>query len=81
MLDQTDKHVMSGSENGQVYVWDLVEGGCVDKLDHGGGQTVHSLAAHPTRCQLLTAARGSVCTCGKTGRGSSVCRVCRLGDI
>ena len=63
-LDNTDKHVMSGSENGMVYVWDLVEGGCVAKLDHcgesGGGRTVHSLAAHPARCQLVTASRGEV---------------------
>jgi len=59
-MDHTDKYVLSGSENGQVYIWDLVEGGCIAKLDHGGGQTVHSLAAHPAKCQLLTASRGHV---------------------
>ena len=31
--DQTDKYVLSDSENGQVYIWDLVEGCYVAKLD------------------------------------------------
>ena len=37
-LDHGDKYVMSGSENGQVYLWSLVEGGLVGKLDHGAGR-------------------------------------------
>ena len=44
-----------------MYVWDLVEGGCVAKLDSGVGRgPVHSLAPHPTKPQLLTAAQGTV---------------------
>jgi len=61
LLDYSDKYVLSGSENGMVYVWDLVEGGLVAKLDHGPGSgTIHSLAQHPSRPQLLTAHRGMV---------------------
>eukprot|EP00088_Acartia_fossae_P035113 TRINITY_DN3612_c0_g1_i12.p1 TRINITY_DN3612_c0_g1~~TRINITY_DN3612_c0_g1_i12.p1 ORF type:complete len:340 (-),score=50.59 TRINITY_DN3612_c0_g1_i12:166-1185(-) len=59
-LDHSDKYVLSGSENSQVYVWDLVEGGCVAKLDHGSVGVVHSLEPHPNKGQLLTAARGTV---------------------
>jgi len=59
-LDYSDKYVMSGSENAQIYVWDLVEGGCVAKLDHGSLGTVHSLSPHPNKAQLLTAAQGTV---------------------
>jgi len=59
-LDSSDKYVLSGSENGQIYVWDLVEGGCVAKLDHGQVGPVHSLSPHPDKPQLLTVARGSV---------------------
>ena len=59
-LDFTDKHVISGSENGQVYCWSLVEGGLVAKLDHGPGSTVHSLTHHPARAQLVTAAAGNI---------------------
>ena len=47
-LDWSDKYVMSGSEDGQVYCWQLVEGGLVAKLDHGPGSgPVHSITQHP----------------------------------
>ena len=59
-LDHSDKHVLSGSENGQVYCWSLVEGGLVAKLDHGPATTVHSLAQHPAKAQLVTAAAGNI---------------------
>ena len=39
-LDHSDKYVLSGSENGQVYIWSLVEGGLVAKLDHGAGKYI-----------------------------------------
>lgn len=60
-LDHSDKFVMSGSEAGEVVVWSLVEGGLVARLDHGpGAGTVHSLASHPDKPQLLTAHRGCI---------------------
>ena len=57
--------MLSGSENGFVYVWDMVEGGLVAMLKHDEGATealpstlaVHSLAAHPSKVALLTAAK------------------------
>lgn len=34
VLNHTDQVVLSGSENGTVYAWDLVEGKLLEKLDH-----------------------------------------------
>jgi mitogen-activated protein kinase organizer 1 len=34
-LDCSDQLVLSGSENGFIHVWDMVEGTLVQKLDHG----------------------------------------------
>jgi len=64
-LDHSDKYILSGSENGMVYIWDLVEETLVAKLDHGPGSgTIHSLAQHPSKPQLLTAHRGLVTVWG-----------------
>ena len=60
-LDHTDQLVISGSEDSKVYLWDLVTGEVVGKLDHGANTgTVHSLAVHPARSFLVSAQRGSV---------------------
>ena len=69
VLNDGDQLVLSGSENGFVYAWDLVDGEVVNMLNHseapdGSGLpsslTVHSLSFHPSRCELLTAARAKV---------------------
>ena len=75
VLNNSDQIVVSGSENGYVYLWDLVEGTLLEKLDHGSVKieennsalqllgnslTIHSLSFHPEKCELLTAARGKV---------------------
>ena len=62
--------MISGSENGYVYMWDLVEGSLIHKLEHveeiaglgksSGNLTIHSLTFHPEKCELLTAAKGKV---------------------
>ena len=60
-LDHTDQLVISGSEDSKVYLWDLVTGEVVGKLDHGANTgTVHSLAVHPARSMLVAAQRGTV---------------------
>lgn len=60
-MDFSDQFVLSGSENGCVCVWDMLQGSLLLKLDHGqGAGTVHSLAQHPTRARLLSASRGTV---------------------
>jgi len=60
-LDHTDQMVISGSEDGKVYLWDLVTGEVVGALEHGQGSgTVHSLATHPSKSMLVSGQRGSV---------------------
>ncbi|XP_013396649.1 WD repeat domain-containing protein 83 [Lingula anatina] len=58
-LSSSDTHILSGSEDGKVYVWDLVEGKLLKTLDHGT-KTVHSLSYHPSESCLLTAMEGKV---------------------
>ena len=70
VLNDTDQLVLSGSENGFVYVWDLVEGGgplnMLNHTDMPDGSsipstlTVHSLSFHPKKCELITAAKAKV---------------------
>ncbi|XP_074059595.1 WD repeat domain-containing protein 83 [Macrotis lagotis] len=58
-LSERDTHVVSASEDGNVYFWDLVEGTLVLTLPVGRG-VVQSLAFHPTEPCLLTASEGNV---------------------
>lgn len=54
-LNQSDSHILSGSEDGKVYVWDLVKGDLYDTLDHNTVRTVHSISHHPSQPVLLSA--------------------------
>lgn len=58
-LSNKDTHVVSCSEEGHVYYWDLVEGSVALKLPVGKG-VVQSLSFHPTDPLLLTATEGCV---------------------
>lgn len=58
-LTERDTHVVSCSENGKVFFWDLVEGALALALAVGPS-VVQSLAYHPTEPCLLTAMGGSV---------------------
>lgn len=59
-LDHTDNFVITGSEDGTVYVWSLVEGTLLARLEHVGAKVVHSLSPHPSKPWLMTAAQNSV---------------------
>lgn len=54
-LNCEDTHVISGSEDGLVYYWDLVEAKIVHKLNHGTTRAIHSISHHPEQTCLLTA--------------------------
>lgn len=54
-LNDKDTHILSGSEDGLVYIWDLLEAKVSSKLDHKTGKTVHSLSFHPSEPVLVTA--------------------------
>ncbi|XP_066939396.1 WD repeat domain-containing protein 83 [Macrobrachium rosenbergii] len=56
----SDTHVFSGSEDGLVYCWDLVQASLSHTLEHTGSQIVHSLSHHPSKSYLLTATLGQV---------------------
>lgn len=61
VLDHTDRRVLSGSEDGCVYIWDLVEASLVGKLEHNLGQVpIHSLCFHPDQSRLCTAAKDHI---------------------
>ncbi|EDV28040.1 uncharacterized protein TRIADDRAFT_21018 [Trichoplax adhaerens] len=53
----TDAHVVSGSEDGYIFIWDLVEGSVVTKLNANLSKRdiIYSLAFHPREPYLLTA--------------------------
>lgn len=59
-LSDTDSHIVSGSEDGCIYIWDLIEGSVKEKLHHDGKKVVHSISFHPSKPTLLTAAEGTV---------------------
>uniref|UniRef100_A0A4W5MI54 WD repeat domain-containing protein 83 n=1 Tax=Hucho hucho TaxID=62062 RepID=A0A4W5MI54_9TELE len=58
-LSSKDTHVLSCSEDGHVYCWDLVEGSLTLKLPVGKA-VVQSLSFHPSETCLLTAMEGRV---------------------
>ncbi|KAK0069941.1 WD repeat domain-containing protein 83 [Biomphalaria pfeifferi] len=59
-LNHQDTQVLSGSEDGKVFIWDLVEAKLVDTLNHETSRTIHSLSFHPSEPLLLTACADKV---------------------
>ena len=57
MLNSGDQ-LASGSEDGHIYVYDVVSSRTLAKLDHTPDKNVHSLSAHPTQNGALLAAAG-----------------------
>ncbi|VDO95944.1 unnamed protein product [Soboliphyme baturini] len=51
-----DTHVLSGSEDGKIYCWDLLHGNLKCKLNLPVSCAVHSLSPHPDSKSLLSAA-------------------------
>lgn len=57
MLASGDQ-LASGSEDGFLYVYDVVSGQVVSMLDHNPSKFVHSISAHPTKNNLLLSIAG-----------------------
>jgi len=63
---QGNAHIISGSVGNSMYIWNLLNGQCVQKLEvpliksnsRVSTNVVHSIAAHPTKPQCLLAAAG-----------------------
>ncbi|GFV62148.1 WD repeat domain-containing protein 83 [Trichonephila clavipes] len=59
-LNNTDSLVVSGSEDGCIYAWDLIEGTVKHTLKHKNHKVVHSVSFHPSKPVMLTAAEANV---------------------
>ncbi|KAL8577418.1 hypothetical protein ACOMHN_021598 [Nucella lapillus] len=59
-LNHDDTLVVSGSEDGKVYFWDLVEAKLIHTLDHSTTRPVHSVSFHHSEPSLLTACADKV---------------------
>ncbi|KAK2156527.1 hypothetical protein LSH36_211g03008 [Paralvinella palmiformis] len=59
-ISSSDRQILSGSEDGFVYIWDLIDGKILGKLLHKSDGVVHSLSYHPTKCCLVTACENKV---------------------
>lgn len=55
VISSNDRQILSGSEDGFVFIWDLVSGKVVGKLEHESGSVLHSISYHPSQCCLITA--------------------------
>ncbi|KAJ4431702.1 hypothetical protein ANN_20304, partial [Periplaneta americana] len=66
-VDHRDHHVISGSVDGDIWCWDLVQGSVVTKLTHEKNSVVHSLSSHPSQMFLLSASRGTIKLWGVPG--------------
>ena len=54
-LSSSDAQVVSGSEDGRICFWDLVEGKIVHTLQKAHESVVYSISYHPTEIALLSA--------------------------
>ncbi|RWS26247.1 WD repeat domain-containing protein 83-like protein [Leptotrombidium deliense] len=57
---KNDSHVICGSEDSNLYFWDLIKGTVKTTVAHEGHRVVHSLNVHPSQNEILTAAEGTV---------------------
>lgn len=60
ILTNTDAHVVGGSEDGRICIWDLVDEKMVHSLKGHSG-TVCSLAFHPTDLTMISASVDGTC--------------------
>ncbi|XP_071656849.1 WD repeat domain-containing protein 83 isoform X3 [Patagioenas fasciata] len=67
-LSAGDAHAVAASEDGHVYLWDLLEGSLLLRLPVGPG-VVASVSLHPEQPLLLAATRGQVQLWGPGGDG------------
>ncbi|PIK55640.1 putative WD repeat domain-containing protein 83 [Apostichopus japonicus] len=58
-LNEKDTHVISGSEDGKIYFWDLIEGS-ITTTDKAGPGAVHSISFHPLESCMLSASETQV---------------------
>ncbi|MCJ1225604.1 hypothetical protein MMC12_002253 [Toensbergia leucococca] len=66
-LGLADAVVISGSEDGEIYAWDVLEGKVIDKLQAHGGKVASAVASNPARKEWASAGvDGTVAVWGMT---------------
>lgn len=55
-----DDHVISGSEDGCIYIWDLIEAKIKHKVRLKENRVVHSICQHPEKICLLAATEKNI---------------------
>ena len=59
-LSHDDKYVISGSEDGSLFIWDLIESTITRKIEKGHASVAYSLSVHPHELCFLSAGSYSV---------------------
>jgi len=59
-LLSSDAQVCSGSEDGHVYIWDLVDMRILTRLPLPGRSVIHSISPHPTKMMLISASGSDI---------------------
>lgn len=54
-MNNESSEILSGSEDGHIYVWDVVDSKVKLKLKHSNEKTVHSISYHPEEKKVLSA--------------------------
>ncbi|KAJ3223925.1 Eukaryotic translation initiation factor 5A [Clydaea vesicula] len=57
-LNSADSHVISGSEDGSIFVWDLAEGNLIESF-HAHKKVVESVVYHPTKDLIISGSSDS----------------------
>lgn len=59
-ISRCDSYIISGSEDGKLYIWDLVKAEVLHKIDDAHKGVINSLSIHPEKDLLLSAGADSV---------------------
>ena len=59
-LSKKDDHVLSGSEDGSIFIWDLIDANVKEKVTVRKNKVIHSISHHPNDDVLLAACEDKV---------------------
>ncbi|XP_075217561.1 WD repeat domain-containing protein 83 isoform X2 [Lycorma delicatula] len=69
-VGNNDNHVVSGSVDGSVWWWDLIQAKVTSKLLHDSKRPVHSISIHPLQSYLMSASGATIKLWGKPDEGT-----------
>lgn len=67
-LSHDDKFVISGSEDGSLFIWDLIESKVAKQIEKGHKSVAYSLSIHPQKLCMLSAGSDSVKLWGESSQ-------------